>query len=75
MDGMVIKTVTRKTGKKSKRRDARPARARYWASRRLEERKVANLMKHCGMSRQAAFNRWHSERKTRLKDGFFRSVA
>jgi len=72
---IVIKTVTRKTGKKSKRKDARPARARYWAKRILEERKIANLMKHCGMSRQAAFNRWHAERKTRVKDGYLRNVA
>jgi len=71
----LIRVATRKTGKKSKRRDARPARARYWATRRLEERKIGNLMKYCGMSRQSAYNKWHSERKGRVKDGFLRNVA
>ena len=71
----VIKIASTKTSKKSKRRDMRPARARYWASRRLEERKITNLMKHCGMSRQSAYNRWHTERKTRVKDGYLRNIA
>ena len=75
MDSLVIPTKTRKTGKKSKRRDTRPARARYWAKRALEERKIANLVKHCGMSRQSAYNRWHAERKGRVKDGYLHKVA
>ena len=29
---MLIKVASTKTGKKSKRRDKRPARARYWAT-------------------------------------------
>ena len=72
---MLIKVASTKTGKKSKRRDKRPARARYWATRKLEERKIANLIKHCGMSRQSAYNRWHAERKGRVKDGYLRNVA
>ena len=72
---MLIKVASTKTGKKSKRRDKRPARARYWATRKLEERKIANLIKHCGMSRQSAYNRWHFERKGRVKDGYLRNVA
>lgn len=75
MSDLVIPTSRRKTGKKSKRKDMRPARARYWATRRLEERKIQALIKHCGMSRQSAFNRWHAERKTRVKDGFLKNVA
>jgi hypothetical protein len=59
MEG-VIKVKTRQTGKKSKRADKRPARARYWARRTLEERKVKNLMRCCGMTRKEALKHWHN---------------
>lgn len=75
MSELVIPTNRHKTGKKSKRKDLRPARARYWMTRCLEERKIQALMKHCGLSRQSAFNRWHTERKGRVKDEYLRNVA
>jgi hypothetical protein len=55
---------------KSKAKDARPARKRYWMKRTLESRKVKNLMKFCGMTRQTAYNLWHKVRKTRVPDGY-----
>ena len=75
MQDIVIKTVTRKTGKKSKRRDSRPARLRYWLTRQLEKRKIRNLMKHCGMSKQSAYNFWHNNRKGRVKDGYLQKTG
>ena len=79
MDTVIKLTKAKTGGKKSKRRDARPARKRYWARRVLEERKIANLMQYCGMSRQAAYNFWHKgktiettykgEKKTRKSVG------
>ena len=75
MNDIVIKAATRKIGKKSKRPDKRPARLRYWLKRRLEVRKVGNLMKYCGMSKQTAYNFWHNTRKGRVKDGYLRNVA
>ena len=72
----VIKITKAKTsGKKSKRKDNRPARSRYWMKRTLETRKIANLMKHCGMSRQSAYNFWHKNRKGRVRDGFLNKSA
>lgn len=72
---VIIKPSRRKTGKKSKRPDKRPARARYWAKRTLEERKIRNLMRCCGMSRQSAYNYWHKTRKGRVPNGYLRDVA
>jgi hypothetical protein len=54
-------------GKKSKQPDKRPARARYWATRRLETRKVRNLVKCCGMTLEAAKKKWAATRTTRIK--------
>lgn len=65
-----IKPTRRKMGKKAKRPDNRPARLRYWLKRTLENRKVRNLMKYCGMSKQSAYNFWHRSRKGRVKDGY-----
>ena len=64
-----------KLGKKSKRRDDRPSRKRYWMKRTLEERKVRHLVKHCGMTKQSAYNRWHTERKGRVPDGYLRQTV
>ena len=75
MQNLVIKPAARKQKKKGKRPDKRPARLRYWMSGRLEERKIRNLMKYCGMSRQSAYKRWHNTRKGRVKDGILRQVA
>lgn len=41
------------------------SRPRYWASNRLRQRKVRNLMRHCGMTRAEAEKRWDATR-TRL---------
>ena len=75
MQDIVIKPATRKRKKKAKRADKRPARLRYWFTRRLEARKVANLMKYCGMSKQSAFNFWHRTRKGRVPDGYLRKAS
>ena len=56
--------------KKSKRPDNRPARLMYWARRRLETRKVGNLMRYCGMSKQSAYKYWHKVRQGRVPAGF-----
>lgn len=49
--------------KKSKRPDNRPARARYWASKRLLKNKVRNLMKNNGFESEAeAKSYWLSVR-------------
>jgi len=57
--------------KKSKRPDNRPARERYWREKRLEARKVRNLMKYCGLSKQSAYKRWRDERGgRRMKTSF-----
>jgi len=56
--------------KKGKRPDNRPARKRYWLKRVLESRKIHNLMKYCGMTKQQAYNFWHRNRKTRVPDGY-----
>jgi hypothetical protein len=75
MNDIVIKPAARKQKKKGKRPDKRPARLRYWMSGRLEERKIRNLMKYCGMSKQSAYKFWHNTRKGRVKDGILHKVA
>lgn len=67
---MDIAPARTKRAKKSKRPDKRPARAKYWASRRLEEKKIRNLMDHCGMSRQQAYHTWREGMPTK-KGGLF----
>ena len=62
-------------GKKSKSRDDRPARKEYWRKRKLEERKIKNLIKHCGMTRQSAYNRWHRERTGRVPSGYLNKAV
>lgn len=59
-----------KPGKKSKRYNKGPSRIRYWLSRRLEKKKIKMLMKHCGLTKEAATKRWHHERKGRVPDGY-----
>lgn len=56
--------------KKSKRSDNKPSRLRYWFKRTLETRKVKHLMKYCRMSKQTAYNFWHSSRKGRVPDNY-----
>jgi len=56
-------------GKKGKRKDARPARARYWLKRTLETKKIHNLVKYCGMSVEKASSVWHSGLKLKSEDG------
>ncbi len=43
----------------SKSKDGRAARKRYWDSRRLANKKIANLVKHCGMTLKQATKVWH----------------
>lgn len=66
---MVTERIER-PGKKSKRKDQRPARKRYWMMRVLESRKVRHLMKCCRMSKQSAYNTWHRMRKGRVPEGY-----
>ncbi len=56
-------------GKKTKSRDDRPARARYWAKRTLEAHKVKNLVRY-GYSPEKALRFWREHRKGRVPNGF-----
>jgi hypothetical protein len=60
---------SKKTGNKHKfvGRNNGPARQRYWTSGRLAERKIRNLMRHCGLTREQAYALWHAARKGRVK--------
>ena len=53
--------------KTNKRPDTRPARTRYWESRKLEEHKVRHLVKYCKMTKEAALRHWRKVRQTRMK--------
>lgn len=53
--------------KKQKRPDTRPARARYWANRTLQKRKVRNLVRHCRMNPADALEHWLRARQGRVK--------
>lgn len=44
-----------------------PARQRYWASGRLEERKIRRIMKNYRCTRAEAYIRWHDTRTTRIR--------
>lgn len=62
-----------KAGKASSRhkfggRNNGPARQRYWLSGRLRKRKVARLVRCCGMTPQAAEALWITTRR-RVKRG------
>lgn len=71
-------------GKKSKRKDARPARMRYWMKRTLEKRKAKALMgfRHPNPSKEGetllldtldkAISYWHKVRTSRVPDGYLR---
>lgn len=63
--GRRIQMSKQKSG--SKRPDKRPARAKYWATKVLEKRKIRNLVKYCGMTQEAASKLWRSMRKGRVK--------
>jgi hypothetical protein len=56
-----------KTNKRSKRRDERPARTRYWQKHQLRTHKVHNLMRCCGMTQEDATKLWTDTRKRRMK--------
>jgi hypothetical protein len=55
----------RRTGKKSKKPDNRPARKRYWSSRKLMANKVRNLVVHNGMNEVEAKDYWKKARSGR----------
>lgn len=55
--------------KNSKSKDTRPARARYWASKRLEGRKLKNIMRYMGLSRIDALYFWRDSRGGRRMPG------
>lgn len=59
------KGVVRKKGKKKKfaGRNDGPARKRYRGEGRLKARKVANLVRYCGLSKAAAEVRWLDTRQ------------
>ena len=71
----------------SKRKSTSPARVRYWANRRLEKKKVCNLMRSRGLSKEDALRYWlhgstvkgkegQGKRTGRVPEGFFgRRVA
>ena len=65
-----IKGKKVKTGNRHKyagRNNKKPSRSRYWNEHRLEKRKIANLVKYCGLSESAAYDRWHSTRMGRMR--------
>jgi hypothetical protein len=79
------KVATTKRGKKSKRLDKRPARSKYWMKRTLEQKKIRNLMRCCGMTRAQAMKTWHEgalskkgklygKRQGRVPDKYLRAV-
>ncbi|HEC88458.1 MAG TPA: hypothetical protein ENI52_03985 [Thermoplasmata archaeon] len=55
-----------KIGKRSKRPNKTPSRARYWATRQLERRKVRNMVRSNGLNYQEALKKWREQRKTRI---------
>lgn len=69
------KLTTAKRGKKSKRTDKRPSRAKYWMKRTLEQKKIHNLMKHCGMTKAQATKVWHKGLHLKTKGGKLRYNA
>lgn len=56
-----------KVKKTNKSPDKRPARANYWARKRLQERKVKNLMRRNKMTRAEALAFWLKARTKRVK--------
>ena len=50
-----------------KRKDLRPARNNYWARKTLQKHKVRNLIRHCGMTPEAALRYWLKARRMRVK--------
>ena len=56
-----------KVGKRAKKPDTRPARARYWAEKHLQKNKIRHIMKNSNMTEAQAFNHWMSARKGRMK--------
>lgn len=52
---------------KSKGKNNGPSRQSYWASGRLQAHKVKALMKHNGMTKEAATRFWLAARHTRKK--------
>lgn len=64
-----------RAGRKGKSKDNRPARSRYWMMRRLETKKVKNLVEHCGLDYGVAFHRWHKERQGRVPKSYLRYGA
>ena len=53
----------------SKSKDGRATRKRYWDSRRLAKKKIANLVTHCGMTLKEATKVWHEGLKITHKHG------
>ena len=62
--------ASRKKGKKHRKHNRggrNSVRSRYWNSRRLEKRKVRNLVRCCGMDPIIALVHWREIRVTRIK--------
>ena len=77
MTDVVLKPTksAKRQGKKGKRKDARPARKRYWAGRHLEKNKVRHMMKAYGLTKKEAEKRWHAERQTRVPTGYINDYS
>lgn len=57
--------------KKSKRRDERPARKRYWLRRTLEKHKVAHILRYrTEFEPGTALRHWRKVRQGRVPDGW-----
>ena len=53
--------------KKSKRLDTRPARSKYWATKKLRTNKVHAIMGSTTLSEKQALKMWESQRRGRMK--------
>lgn len=51
--------------KRSKSPDTRPARKRYWQNQTLAKRKIARLVRFCGMTYEQATFHWNDVRAWR----------
>jgi hypothetical protein len=52
-----------------------PSRDAYWRSKRLQARKVRNLVRHCGMSEAQALAYWLRVRTKRMRTSMGSSSA
>jgi hypothetical protein len=67
--------MAKQQSRKSKSKDERPARKRYWTRRKLEQHKVRQLVKWRGITYEQALKVWQQARKGRVPNDFFKKSA